>query len=79
MSKVSMSEWNAACNAVIKKAQESQGGLIQYAASYAVAGFMMYGEERRVQALYILGNMSHWRGEEAKAAREVFKRASKEE
>lgn len=78
--KVSMTEWNQACNAVIKKAKESPvSSLIQYAASYALRGLMMYGEERRVQALYILNNMSGWRGEEAKAVREIFKRASKED
>ncbi|QGZ14307.1 hypothetical protein PP940_gp027 [Rhizobium phage RL2RES] len=75
---VTMEEWNEACQAVVKKAQSSlPGTLIQYGAAYAQRGYMMYGEERRVQALYILNNLSGWRGEEAKKTKEVFKRASK--
>ncbi|QIG68002.1 hypothetical protein EVB55_067 [Rhizobium phage RHph_Y68] len=76
---VTMNEWNEACQAVVRKAENSpNSSLIQYGAAYAQRGYMMYGEERRVQALYILNNLSGWRGEEAKKAKEVFKRASKE-
>ncbi|QIG69637.1 hypothetical protein PP935_gp070 [Rhizobium phage RHph_N34] len=75
---VTMEEWNEACQAVVKKAQQSPAGsLIQYGAAYAQRGYMMYGEERRVQALYILNNLGGWRGNEAKATKEIFKRASK--
>lgn len=65
--------WNASLKAIIAAASKSQGGNIQYAASYARAGLGMIGEERRVQALYILSNLSGWRGEEAKAVKEALK------
>ena len=39
-------------------------------------GDMMEGEELRVQLLYVLTNMSHWRGEAAKEVRKTLKDGS---
>ena len=52
----------------------------QYARSYAKAGLgpeMKNEEYMRVQALYILNNMTYWRGENAKIVRENLKRIGK--
>lgn len=38
---------------------------------------MMVGEEMRVQLLYVLGNLSCWRGPRAREVKEVLKNASK--
>jgi len=47
---------------------------LNYAVNYAEAGCWMKGEELRVQCLYVLNNMSHWRGETAKQVRETLKK-----
>ena len=52
-------------------------GLIHYAASYAKAAREMEGYEWRVQCLYILNNLSGWRGEKAKEVKEFLKAESK--
>jgi hypothetical protein len=45
-----------------------------YAKSYAQAGLQMLEEDEiRTQSLYILNNISRWRGEEAKRVRGVLK------
>ena len=50
----------------------------EYAKSYAKAGMHMDDcEEVRVQALYILNNITHWRGDDAEACRQTFKRYAK--
>lgn len=46
---------------------------LNYAVAYAKAGLRMSGEELRVQVLYILGNITHWRGEQAKRIRQNLK------
>jgi hypothetical protein len=45
-----------------------------YAKAYARAGRGMTGEEARVQALYILNNITHWRDAGAKEVRAALKR-----
>lgn len=47
-----------------------------YAQTYARAGIGMTGEMQRVQALYILSNLSHWRGPEAKNVRARLREAT---
>lgn len=68
-----------AIRAIVRVADEKGNGLIQYAASYALAAERMHltGEAWRVQCLYILGNLSGWRGEEAKAVKAWLKEQSK--
>ena len=48
---------------------------LNWAVNYARAGLYMAegSEEARVQALYIVGNITHWRGEEAKLVRASLK------
>jgi lysylphosphatidylglycerol synthetase-like protein (DUF2156 family) len=48
----------------------------EYAKSYAQAGvdYNMTGHEAKVQALYILNNITHWRGSVAKEVRTELKR-----
>jgi len=36
-------------------------------------GKMMVGEEMRVQLLYVLSNLNHWRGERAREVKKVLK------
>ena len=68
-------EYETALQKVINAAAFAKpGALIQYAASYASAGKGMTGYERHVQCLYILNNLSQWRGEEAKAVKEALKK-----
>jgi len=40
-------------------------------------GNMMEGEELYVQCLYILSNLSHWRGPRAKEVKEILKKVPK--
>ena len=48
-------------------------GLIHYAAAYAKADATMTGRDWEVQCLYILNNLSGWRGDEAKAVKAFLK------
>ena len=60
-------------NAVIISGENS--GFIGIA--HEKTGKMMIGQELKVQILYVLSNLSGWRGERAKEVKEVLKRASK--
>ena len=62
------------CDSIIRNAHEPA---LNWAVNYAKAGRNMVGEEARVQALYIVGNISRWRGEEARNVRHALKRISK--
>ena len=60
------------CNSII--AHQDQPSL-NYAVGYAKAGrHMTDPHEIRVQALYILNNMSYWRGDIAKEVRASLKK-----
>ena len=45
--------------------------------SHKPTGRPMVGEEMRVQLLYVLSNLSHWRGDKAREVREFLKKAIK--
>ena len=52
---------------------------LNYAVNYARYGMdLPDGEELRVQCLYVLNNISRWRGEVAKEVRETLKAYSKQ-
>lgn len=46
---------------------------LNYAFEYAKAGLYMHGEELATQCLYVLNNITHWRGTKAKKVRQVLK------
>ena len=46
---------------------------LNWAVNYARAGLAMSGEDLRVQCLYVLNNITHWRGEVAKSVRQILK------
>lgn len=71
--------FNECCQRIIRAASRNEGGRnMPYAAAYAKAGIGMTDpDEVRVQSLYILNNMSHWRGDEAKMVRTQLKEFSK--
>lgn len=48
-----------------------------YAKAYARAGLGMTGEEARVQALYVMSNLSTWRGDVARETKAFLKEFSK--
>lgn len=69
-----MKTFHDACRAVMR----STSPAVNYAVNYAQAGLRMIDEDEiRVQSLYILNNITHWRGDEAKAARAIFKGVAK--
>ena len=74
MTKAHMS-FQECCDAIIKHSNEPS---LNYAVNYAKVGRNMIGDEARVQALYILNNMSRWRGDDAKRVREALKIIGKE-
>ena len=63
-----------ACYAIVTNRHERA---LNYAVQYAYAGMHMTGADARVQALYILNNMSRWRGPTAKLVRESLKAIAK--
>jgi len=61
-----------ACRAVLAHCPDP------YAKSYANAGLMLATDKAcKVQALYILGNMTKWRGDVAREVRTTLKEISK--
>ncbi len=46
---------------------------LNYCVNYAQAGMSMTGYALHIQALYALGNMTHWRGDVAKSVRNTLK------
>jgi hypothetical protein len=67
--------FHEACQRVIRAASQAKpDALIQYAASYAKRGMQMRDmHEIKVQALYILNNLSAWRGDEARIVKATLK------
>jgi len=53
---------------------------LNYAVNYAKYGmYLEDGEELRVQCLYVLGNITRWRGEVAKEVRQTLKDYTKKD
>ena len=50
---------------------------LNYAVNYAKAGLYMSGHELKVQVLYVLSNMKHWRSDVARAVRLTLKNYTK--
>ena len=51
---------------------------LNYAVNYAIYGMTIQdAEELRVQCLYVLNNMSRWRGDVAKEVRQILKAYAK--
>ena len=46
---------------------------LNYAINYAKAGLHLTGHELKIQCLYILNNITHWRREGHKEVRKVLK------
>ena len=52
---------------------------LNYCVNYAKAGlYMSYIDELKTQVLYVLNNMTHWRGDDAKLVRTTLKQFVKE-
>jgi len=64
-------ELGGSTNAVVVEV----GGAVGIA--HEKTGKVMVGEELRVQLLYVLSNLAHWRGERAREVKAVLKEASK--
>jgi hypothetical protein len=57
----------------ILKDEKSYKTSLCYAVEYCRAALQMQGYELSIQCLYILNNISHWRGEDAKDVRAILK------
>lgn len=77
---VSHRAWQQACDDIVQASIDNKkpGALIHYAASYASRGRNMVGAERRVQAMYILNNLTSWRGIKAQEVKAIIREVSKE-
>lgn len=76
---VQITDFHNACYHVVNAgAPGTLTGNMPYAQSYARNGLRMHNiDEQRAQALYILVNITHWRGEGAKEVRAFLKSFSK--
>lgn len=74
--KVAQLSFHECCHAIVKNRNEKA---LNYAVNYAREGLNMDQDDyaAKVQCLYILNNMTAWRGETAKAVRESLKLHSK--
>ena len=65
---INIKEFQFLCHTVVLAAPDS------YAKAYARAGMNMHTEDAMsAQISYILSNLGHWRGEEARATKLAFK------
>jgi hypothetical protein len=65
-----------ACQEIIKNRDKKA---LNYAVNYAVAGMYMVEEHTiKVQCLYILNNITYWRGGKSKSVRADLKKLVKE-
>ena len=72
---ITLHDFHQCCRQIIANKNSKA---LNYCVNYALAGLHMEDEyEAKVQALYILNNMTHWRGEVAKATRATLKAFSK--
>jgi hypothetical protein len=58
---------------VILSDKKSYPTSLNYAVNYCLLSREMHGEALRVQCLYILSNITHWRHPEAKTIRQTLK------
>ena len=58
---------------VILDDKKAYGGSLNWAVNYCLLSREMHEEALRVQCLYILGNISHWRHPLAKTVRQTLK------
>jgi hypothetical protein len=71
---VSEGEVYNAFRAIINSSYEKS---LNWAVDYARAGLNMKDEELKVQCLYVLNNITHWRGTVAKESRDLLKKFAK--
>ena len=70
-----MEKFHEACRLVVKN---QTAKALNYCVNYAKYGLEVSDEsEAKVQALYVLSNMTHWRGDDAKRARQLLKEFTK--
>jgi len=68
-------QFHTACRNIIANADQKA---LNYAVNYAKHGLEIENlVDAKVQALYILNNMTHWRGDLAKETRETLKEVTK--
>lgn len=68
-----MKTFQDCCRAIIEQA-ESNPAPVNFAVGYATAGqYMTRPDEIKVQSIYILNNITHWRGDTARAVRQALK------
>ena len=66
-----MDKFYRACQLIVDNSDKKA---VNWAVNYAKYGLTVTNEEEaKVQALYILSNIQHWRGEVAKDARALLK------
>lgn len=76
MTNLEVERFHSACADIQREAKHTKA--LNYAVGYAAAGGSLRDEEAiKVQCLYILNNITHWRGPVAKAARATFKELAK--
>jgi hypothetical protein len=75
-----LEKFQDACMEVIKAANDpKQVTQVNWAGNYAKYGLLIKDEqEAKVQAMYILNNITHWRGDTAKEVRATMKKIMKE-
>ena len=57
---------------LILEDKKSQASSTNYAIHYCERGLGMHGEELRIQCLYIINNITHWRGAKAAEVRRTL-------
>jgi len=71
-------EFKQSCEKIMN-IKSKTGAMVNYAKAYAQAGlYMESAKEIQVQILYILSNLSTWKGEEAKKVKTTLKNLEKD-
>lgn len=73
---LTIDDFHRACNNIIDNSDQKA---LNWAVNYAAKGLMIFNRhEAKIQSLYILNNITHWRGDVAKETRQTLKTFIKE-
>jgi hypothetical protein len=72
--KIKLDEVHSALQKIVDNKDQKA---LNYCVNYARTGLGMTGHELYVQCLYVLNNMTHWRGDTAKEVRQTLKSFTK--
>ncbi len=69
----------AALRAIVNAPSETKCGALNYAVNNAIYGLRCPVEELKIQVLYVMNNVSNWRGDDARSVKATLRAFLKQE